>query len=175
MPIVRHAQTDSDSVIRVAVEGVCRHKRLGEPGTETPGSLGVFLFSLLVLAAFSGAATLAFAGVLPLAALVTGLAATLAFTGILSLAGMRALLSHGLERDSSLGGGVGCIGADRERPGHEPGDRGACDECFRCVHLVFCFLAFELLIGGRNPPEVLKMGSMTREMVLSKITLRFTA
>ena len=56
---------------------------------------------------------------------------------------MRALLvGHRLERDPSLSGCVGSVGADRERPGHEPGHRGARDKCFRCVHLVFWFLAF---------------------------------
>jgi len=92
---------------------------------------------------FDGAAAFAFAGVFPFATLVTGLAATLAFTGVLSFAGMGfTLLRHGLERDSGLGGFAGCIGADRERPGHEPGHRGARDECFRCIHLVFFVSCF---------------------------------
>ena len=106
---------------------------------RNPGLSGNFLLGL-GLAAVSGAAALAFAGVFPLATLVTGLAATLAFTVVLPFAGMYALFfRHRLERDSSLGGCVGCIGSNRERPGHEPRYRGACDECFRCFHLFFCF------------------------------------
>jgi hypothetical protein len=94
--------------------------------------------------------------------LVAGLATTLAFTGILSLASMRALFRHSLERDSRLSGSVGCIGANRERPGHEPGHRGACNECFRCIHLVFGFLAFEPLVAVIDR-EMLKIGSMCIE------------
>jgi hypothetical protein len=97
----------------------------------------------LGLTAVSGATAFAFAGVFAFATAVTSLAAALAFAGVLSLAGMRALLvGHRLERDSSLSGCVRSVGADRERPGHEPGHRGARDKCFRCVHLVFWFLAF---------------------------------
>ena len=172
MPVVRHPQPDSDSVIRVAVKKVCRHRKWESPGME-PGLSGSDLFGLLVLAV-RGAAALAFAGVFPFTALVAGLAATLAFTGILPLTGLCAFIPHGLERDSSLGGCVGCIGADRERPGHEPGHRRSRDECFRCVHLVFWFLAFELLICGRNPPECSKWVRCTpRNRFLTKITLRF--
>jgi hypothetical protein len=104
-----------------------------------------------VLAFLDGAAALAFAGIFALAALVTGFAATLAFTGVLSLTGVRALLPHCLKGDSSLGGCIGCMDANRQRSGHETSDSGACDECFGCFHLVFCFFAFEFLMFGGNP------------------------
>jgi hypothetical protein len=110
------------------------------------------------LAALGGAAAFAFAGIFPLAALVTGLAATLAFTGLLSLTGMRALLPHCLKGDSSLGGRVGCMDTNRQRSGHETGYRGARDECFGCFHLVFCFLLLSFSFSAEIRHEALEMG-----------------
>ena len=113
------------------------------PGLE-PRALQEFPVRLLGLASVSGTTALAFAGVFAFATGVTSLAAALAFTGVLSFTGVGAclLLRQSLERDSGLRGCAGCIGADRERPGHEPGHRGARDECFLRIHLVFGFLVF---------------------------------
>lgn len=142
VPVVRDAQSDPDPVISVAVKRVGGHERWESPGLE-PGLPTNFPVRLLGFAAVSGATAFAFAGVFAFATGVTSLAAALAFAGVFSLAGMGALLvRHRLKRDSSLSGCVGCVGANRKRPGHEPGHRGARDECFRCVHLVFWFLAF---------------------------------
>jgi hypothetical protein len=110
------------------------------------------------LAALGGAAAFAFAGVFALAALVTGFAATLAFTGVLSLTGMRALLPHSLKGDSSLGGCVGCMEANWQRSDQKTGDRGACDECFGCFHLIFCFLLLSFSFPAEIRHEALKMG-----------------
>ena len=123
---------------------------MGEPGIGTPDS-PEFPVLLLVLTAVSGATAFAFAGVFAFATGVTSLAAALAFTGVLPFARVYALFRHGLERDPGLGGCVRCIGADRQRPGHEPGHRGARDECFRCIHLVFCFLLLNSSICSSKP------------------------
>ena len=102
---------------------------------------------LFCSAALDGAAAFAFAGVFPFAALVTGLAAALAFTGVLSFAGMCALFPHRLERDSGLRGCAGCIGANRERPGHEPGHRGAREECSGFHGIVLSLIALLLTVA----------------------------
>jgi hypothetical protein len=131
-----------------------RSSRTPRGSGSEPRALQEFPVRLHGHAAVSGATAFAFAGVFAFATVVTGFAAALAFTGVLSFTGVGAclLLRQGLERDSGLRGCAGCIGADRERPGNEPGHRGACDECFRCFHLFFYFVAFELLICGGNPP-----------------------
>jgi hypothetical protein len=113
---------------------------------------------LFGLAALCGAAAFAFAGVFALAALVAGFATALAFTGVLSFTGVRPFVPHSLKRNSSLGGCVGCMDANRQRSGHETGYRGACDECFRCFHLVFCFLLLSFSFSAEIRRESLKMG-----------------
>ena len=103
---MRDAQADADKV-GLAVEGIGRHGRWESPGSE-PRALREFPVSLFGLAAVSGAAAFAFAGVFAFATGVTGLAAALAFTGVLSFAGVGAclLLRQGLERDSGLRGAL---------------------------------------------------------------------
>ena len=125
------------------------------------------------LAALGGAAALALAGVLALTALIAGLAAALSFTGVLSFAGVRALVPHGLERNSRGSWFTGCEGADGHRSGHQTGNRGARKECFRCIHLVSLVFAFEFpqpmaSATARNP----KFGKSARSHLLIDITLR---
>ena len=131
------------------------------PGSEPRALWQLFPVRLLWLAAVSGATAFTFAGVFAFATGVTSLAAALAFTGVLSFAGVRTLLAfcQGLQRDSGLGGCAGCIGANREGSGHEPGHRGARDECFCCFHFGFWFLAFlsSPSCGSKPRREVFKM------------------
>ncbi len=117
----------------------------GEPGIGTPGSLGISALGYLGLLPSVAQPPLPLQEFLPLqpASLVLQPPWPLqAFCPLQEWVPFS--FRHRLERDSSLSGCVGCIGANRERPGHESGHRGARDECFRCVHLVFWFLAFEL-------------------------------
>jgi hypothetical protein len=98
--------------------------------------------------AFAGAAAFSFTGIFPFATVVTGFAATLALAGILPFARMGAFVGHGLKGDPGLSGCVGCISANRQRPGHKPGHCGTREECFGCFHVVFCFLTFEAPDGA---------------------------
>jgi hypothetical protein len=50
--------------------------------------------------------------------------------------------------------------ANRQRSGHETGYRRARDECFRCFHLVFCFLFLSFSFPAKIRRESLKMGWM---------------
>jgi hypothetical protein len=87
-----------------------------------PRALWEFPVRLLGLAAVGGATAFAFTGVFAIATAVTSLAAALTFAGVFSFAGVGAclLLRQGLERDSGLRGCIGCVGANRQRSGHEP-------------------------------------------------------
>ena len=125
------------------------------------------------LAALGGAAAFALAGVLALTARVTGLAAALPFTGVLSFAGVRALVPHGLERNSRGSWFAGCEGADGHRSGHQTGNSCARKECFRCIHFVLLVLLLSPLY--RWPPATLrrpKFDKYARNDLLTEITLR---
>jgi hypothetical protein len=123
----------------------------GRARNRNTGLPGEFPVRLLGLAAVSSATAFALTGIFAFATGVTSLAAALTFAGVLSFAGVSALVRQGLERDSGLSWCAGCIGANRERPGHKPGHRGARDECFRCFHLVLVLLLLSSSICGSNP------------------------
>ncbi|MET0253150.1 MAG: hypothetical protein ABW214_03890 [Terrimicrobiaceae bacterium] len=127
---------------------------------------------LFGLATVSSAATLAFAGVLPLACILIGFATALPFTVVFSLAGMRAFLCHGLQRNPSWSWLAGCKGADGHRSGHQTGHSGAREECFRCIHLVLLVFASEFLNLWRSATlRRSKFGECVPSGPLTKITL----
>src|SRR5215471_16985229 len=96
------------------------------------------------MAAVSRAASFAFAGVLPFAAVVTGFATAFAFTGVLSFAGMNVLLAfvgHLLERNSGLTRRVSGVRLDGERTTHQAGNCCAREDgCWFHVFVWFGFL-----------------------------------
>jgi hypothetical protein len=81
---------------------------------------------------FASATSLAFAGVLSLAAIVTRLTAALPFTGVLAFAPVLTLIgiSHGLQRDTGVRTGARGVGANRKGTCQEAGDCRTCDHCF---------------------------------------------
>jgi hypothetical protein len=85
--VVRNAQADSDSIFGESVEAICRHRDTSQGEirrTLRPSPACVDELSGLGLGAVGGASALALAGVLCLAAVVSGLASALAFAGVLA-------------------------------------------------------------------------------------------
>ena len=72
------------------------------------------------MAAIGRTAAFSFAGILPFAAVVAGLATALALTGVLSFAGVNVLglIAHLLERDAGLVSDIGGMRLDGERAAH---------------------------------------------------------
>jgi hypothetical protein len=99
------------------------NKRIEGLNFESPAFAPVarsafLVFRFLVVAAVSGAAPFAFAGVFAFATVVTGLATAFAFAGVLAFAGVNIFLLgvivHLAERDTSFGGCIGGMRLDGE-------------------------------------------------------------
>jgi hypothetical protein len=112
-----------------------------------PGKPGDVCFSYISLGIlpFGGTSTLAFAGVLALAPIVTGLAAALAFTFVLAFASVFALFSvgHCLQRDAGFSTSGACgICTYRKGTCQKSGDCCAGNHCFgwsnHLLALSFC-------------------------------------
>src|SRR5579883_244036 len=148
--VMRNAKTDSDSVFGKTVKTIGRHKRIFGPwGLVLPSPFEnpcTFFDSLRRhFRAIGSTATLPFAGIFSLAAVITGFATTLALTGILALTSVFFLLA--LEERGVLKGFAAMRHRGVQRvtcSGHETGNCRADHQCFQ--RFAHCTAPSDLLI-----------------------------